>query len=247
MCGRVTLTVPAIEAVAEVLGAEVDPAQAAAYAPSTNVAPSEMHWMLRRSNDRRRLERAAWGFTLPEQKRLFFNARGETAARIGLFRAAWERRRCVIPTDGFYEWSGPPGDRRPTWFRAPDEGLLWMAGLFDERDGTPRFTILTTQSSGLVAALHDRMPVLLRPDQVDTWLDTPDEALVRPAPLDALIARPASPSVNGTRRAAKAKQPDAMAVDSPAANAVIEARPSAKPSIATSGGRAARQLSLFDK
>lgn len=236
MCGRVTLTVPAIEAVAEALGAELDPTDAAAYEPRANVAPSERHWMLRRSNaGRRRLERAAWGFTVPAAtatQRLMFNARSETAERLGLFRDAWQRRRCVVPTDGFYEWSGPRGDRRPTWFRAPDEGLLLMAGLFDERADGTRFTILTTRSSGLVAPLHDRMPVVLRPDQVEAWLEAPDPALMEPAPPEALVARPASPSVNSTR-------PRRTAAD-PSGRSDQASRSEARPAT----GRA-KQLSLF--
>jgi putative SOS response-associated peptidase YedK len=217
MCGRFTATWPSYADLVRALDlggmgvASVDE-QALLYRPRWNVAPMEHHWVVRLSPERgdRELAPAAWGF-LPGAARgsrpsyPLINARGESVARQPAFKDAFARRRCVVPVDGFYEWIGPPKARRPVWFHPPDGGLLRLAGLWGRArgrgDDAPalEFTILTTAANDVVAPAHDRMPVVLAPDDVDAWLHAGEDAaleLVHPAPHDALVGTPVSPRAN---------------------------------------------------
>jgi putative SOS response-associated peptidase YedK len=196
MCSRITLTQSQLPEVAELLEAELDAADAAAWRPRYNVAPTDRHVILRESDGRRQLTPAFWGFVV-HGRPLIINARSETAAHRPAFRGALERRRCVVPTDGFYEWEGEKGDRRPLWFHPPDRGLLLLAGLYDlSHEGHLTFTILTTAANEVVARAHDRMPVILTRDETRVWLSHPATDLLVPAPPDLLVAQPVGPRVN---------------------------------------------------
>lgn len=192
MCGRFTLTEKDLLRLAHALGAVVDPALAGAWRPRFNVAPGQDALVLRDAGGLR-LERARFGLG-GEGGPLRFNARSETAAETRAFRAAWVTRRCIVPADGFYEWEGPAGARRPIWFHDPARRPLRFAALFGEDAGRLAFTILTAPARGLVAALHDRMPVLVPEDGVRPWLG--GGPLPAPSPEDALVGGPASPRVN---------------------------------------------------
>lgn len=219
MCGRFTLAVPSFPELAEILGAAADPALEALYKPRYNIAPTNTHVVLRLHDGHRELVPARWGLINhwskdPSVGSRQINARSETARSRPAYRDAFERRRCVIPADGFYEWSGPKGARRPLWFHPPKGGLLHLAGLYETwknpATGAPErtFTVLTTEANDLIAPLHDRMPAILSPEDVDAWIATPDEGepsnadeaakLLRPALSAALEARPVSTRVNGT-------------------------------------------------
>jgi putative SOS response-associated peptidase YedK len=102
----------------------------------------------------------------------------------------------VVPADGFFEWQGGRGDRRPLWFHAPAGGLLLFAGLAFEHQGTRSFVILTTSANDLLRPLHDRMPALLSREAAEAWLSHPDERLLVPAPESALVSREVSERVN---------------------------------------------------
>lgn len=217
MCGRFTATWPSYVDLVRALdlggmGVAAVDEQSLLYRPRWNVAPMEHHWVVRlgpRQTDRQ-LALAAWGF-LPGAGRgskpsyPLINARSESVARQPAFKDAFARRRCVVPVDGFYEWVGPPKARRPVWFHPPEGELLRLAGLWGPArgrgEGAPEleFTILTTAANDVVAPAHDRMPVILAPDDVDAWLHAGDEdalALLRPAPSAALVGTPVSPHAN---------------------------------------------------
>lgn len=238
MCARFTLAVPDFAWLARALEVAVDagstlgaadqpPAGASTteaarlYRPRYNVAPSDVHLVLRAQDGRRELVPALWGITprwsqgpaaAPARRgahaggSAIVNARAETARSKPTFRGAFAARRCVVPADGFYEWTGAKGARRPFWFHPAEGGLLHLAGLYeaaaDAPTGQPHvtFTILTTGPNAEVAKVHDRMPAILTPADVTAWLSgaTPEqaEALLRPAPPGALIARPVSTRVN---------------------------------------------------
>src|SRR5262249_62205998 len=134
MCGRFTLTVPDLDLLAELLGVPADPALAERYRPRYNVAPSDAHLIVAGEKGGRRLVSATWG--LGAQLRI--NARSETARERPTFQRAFARGRCVVPADGFFEWSGPEKARRPLWYRRVDGGLLLMAGLFEPGPAGPR-------------------------------------------------------------------------------------------------------------
>ncbi len=198
-----TLSRRDLDEVADELEAVYLPGMAASYRPRFNLAPTDAHMVLRLeggAGGRRLLMPAVWGLGLPGRGPLLINARAETAAVLGSFREAFARRRCVIPADGFYEWQGQGETRRPFWIHPPGGGLLRLAGLYDEAPGGGlRFTVLTTAASSDVAALHDRMPVLLSDEGVGAWLRDGGGALLRPAPGGALVALAVSRRVNSVK------------------------------------------------
>ncbi|WP_437646522.1 SOS response-associated peptidase [Sorangium sp. So ce362] len=229
MCARFTLAVPDFASLVAMLEAAVgagaagggtarvivaDPRAAALYRPRYNIAPSTVHPVLRAQGGQRELVPGTWGFAGRFARggaapSLLANARAESARTKPTFRGAFAAHRCVVPADGFYEWTGPKGARRPTWFHPAGGGLLRLAGLYqpakdpDTGELDLRFTILTTEASADVAPVHDRMPVLLEPEDVDLWLGAGEgadaeraEALLRPAPRGSLAARAVSPRVN---------------------------------------------------
>lgn len=208
MCGRFTLTVAHLEEVAEALGAGFEAAHVDAYLPRYNVAPGNSHWLVRSALGRRELVPASWGLVNgwakdPSVGLRQINARGETLAAKPAWRSAFARRRCIIPADGFYEWSGPAKQRAPFWFHTPERSLLRMAGLWedwtDPQSGEVRttFTIVTTAAVEPVLSLHDRMPVLLAPETVGSWLDGPEPGRVLgPGEAGRLVASAASRRVN---------------------------------------------------
>jgi putative SOS response-associated peptidase YedK len=191
MCGRYTLTYQDLGEVVAELGAILDPAAAALHHPRFNIAPTNAAIIACPRGDAPVIVPGTWGLRLGG--RLVINVRGETApARMA---AAWARGRCVVPADGFYEWTGAKGERRPLRFHAPDGRPLLMAGLFEAQEGAPpAFAVLTTAARAPVAAVHDRMPLLLSPASARAWLSGPPRAL-RPDEV-ALSSTEASPRVN---------------------------------------------------
>lgn len=180
MCGRITLTTPDVEAVARMLDAQVTPEAARIYRPRYNAAPTDTHVVM---NAQRLLVPAVWGFASGQ-----INARSEKQRR---------GERIIVAADGFYEWTGPAKARQPVWFRPRDGGLLYLAGLAEPLpDGRLGFVVLTTDAQGLVARIHDRMPVMLPRAQVQAWLDRGDALLIAP---DELKALPVSQRVNDVR------------------------------------------------
>jgi putative SOS response-associated peptidase YedK len=199
MCGRMTLSRRELAELADELDALPVAGAADAYRPRFNVAPTDTHPIVRLdpNSGQRHLEPAIWGFAPTAAGRPpLFNARSETAPVKDSFRGAFVNGRCVVPADGFYEWAGSGDARRPFWLHRTDGKLLLFAGLYEPSPDGRRFTVLTTGPNATVARLHDRMPVILAPDQVDRWLRRGDPALLQPAPDDALVVTPVSSRVN---------------------------------------------------
>jgi putative SOS response-associated peptidase YedK len=217
MCGRFTLTRRDFDALAAELGAEAAPELSAQYRPRYNIAPTDWHWLVRQKLEVRQLLPARWGLVNSWAKDAKsaarqINARGETAPKSRAFGEAFVARRCVVPADGFFEWTGAKANRRPIWYHAPGGGLLLFAGLYESwmdpatREWMRTFTILTTDANETVEPVHDRMPVILSPDRVDDWLYVPAEErarqaeeaakLVRPSAAAELVATPVSARVN---------------------------------------------------
>ncbi len=196
MCGRLTLTTRDVYDVARALAAEVDRERARLYRPRWNVAPTDEHWVvLLDEAGQRCLVRARFGFEASGGQ-LVINARSETAATLPSFRRAFSEGRCLVPADGFYEWSGGRAERQPLWFHDPAGRLLVFAGLVTESHGSPAFVILTTAANDVMRPVHDRMPVLLSPEGAESWLARPDPDLLAPAPAMWLAARAVSKRVN---------------------------------------------------
>lgn len=111
------------------------------------------------------------------------NARADTLATKPAFRAAFRRRRCLVPSSGYFEWTGAVGHKQPWFIHAPDNALLVFAGLWEawratEHDEWLRtFTVVTGEPGEVSKDIHDRQPVILPPDAWAAWLTgTPDEA-----------------------------------------------------------------------
>jgi len=106
-----------------------------------------------------------------------FNARIEDAQHKPTFRQVWRHGRCLIPVGGFYEWTGPKGQRQPYFFRAAgNEENLFLAGLASRWHSLLTCTILTRAATEAMAGLHDRMPVILNADERESWLGGSDGA-----------------------------------------------------------------------
>jgi putative SOS response-associated peptidase YedK len=196
MCGRMTLSKRELAEIADELAAIIDPEAGAAYRPRYNVAPTDLHPVVRLVHGRRRLELARWGFapTGPGRPPLF-NARADTAPTKEAFRAAFAGGRCVVPADGFYEWRTTADGRQPVWIHRPDGKLLLMAGLWE----AGRFAVLTTEPSDLLRPIHDRMPALMSEGEAAAWLAGPTQRVLHPAPEGFLAVRPVSGRVNSVR------------------------------------------------
>ena len=212
MCGRFTLTYRKAEMVAAELGVPVE--SLTDYRPRYNIAPTDSHWIMRTRFEDREIVPARWGlvnFWMADRKQAFknINARAETVQTSRAFREAFKKGRCVVPADGFFEWTGAKEDRRPIWFHRDDGGLILFAGLYESWKPAPdqkerTFTIITTTPNGLVEPVHDRMPVILEEDAIDDWLYAREEParlmeLLRPAREGLLIATHVSTRVNSVK------------------------------------------------
>ena len=135
------------------------------------------------------------------------NAKSETAATSGMFRRAMERRRCLVPADGFYEWKGAKPPKQPYFIHLKDGAPFAFAGLWErwtpEEGAKPvdTFTILTTEPNDLMRPLHNRMPVNIDSRDYGRWLDgeSPPSAvadLLKPYRAEGMEAWPVSTRVN---------------------------------------------------
>lgn len=198
MCGRYTLTATP-EELAAAFPNHTPPAD---YAPRFNIAPTQQVVVI--PNDGQgQMQLFRWGLVPfwakdPKIGSRMINARGETLPEKPAFRTAFKRRRCLILSDGFYEWQKQPDGKTkiPQYIRLASGQPFAFAGLWEvwrpDETASPLYscTIITTAPNDLVATIHDRMPVILPRDAYTTWLH-PDE--VDPVSLMPLLtAYPAS-------------------------------------------------------
>jgi len=182
--------------------------------PRFNIAPSQPVPIVRIKGGRRIITMAQWGFvpswTKGKPKLRPINARAETVTHSGMFRDAFQRRRCLIPADGFFEWQGSKAPKQPYYIRMRAGQPFGLAGLWErwrpEPDAEPvdTCTIITTTPNAVTARLHNRMPLIIAPADYERWLDpaTPAAqvaALLQPYPADSMEAIPVSAQVNNTR------------------------------------------------
>jgi putative SOS response-associated peptidase YedK len=184
------------------------------FQPRFNVCPTTQIDTIVAEDDARHLERMRWGLVpywwkkpLKELKLATFNARAEAITEKPMFRSAFKRKRCLIPVSGYYEWQTTPGGKQPWYFTARDGSpALTIAGLWDEwknpetGESLKSCTMIITEPNEFVAEVHDRMPVLLKPNQFDPWLrGEAGVEYLKPAPNDFLQKRPVSKRVNSSR------------------------------------------------
>jgi putative SOS response-associated peptidase YedK len=189
---------------------------AAGDMPRYNIAPSQP--ILAVANDKPdKYDHFFWGLIPswakdPTIGNKMCNARGETLAEKNAFKNAYKRRRCLIPADGFYEWKlNPDGKtKQPMYIRFKGHkpfafGGLWEYWADDQGNEIRSATIITTRPNGLMASMHDRMPVIIPPTAFERWLkkgDTPHEELdelIAPYPESEMEAYPVSKTVNAPR------------------------------------------------
>lgn len=204
MCGRFTLTAPG-DALAEVFELDDVPE----VVPRYNIAPTQPVLVVSARGSRRVAEALPWGVRFPpkggRRSPLLINARAETLGAQPAWREALAERRCLVPADGFYEWQGQGDARQPWYFARDDARAFAFAGLWQPPfgpDGQRACTIVTTDPLPPVAAIHDRMPLLVAPEDHRLWLDpaAPREEIARllltPPRVDALVAHPVGKGVN---------------------------------------------------
>ena len=186
--------------------------------PRYNVAPSQEVAAVRADDRGRGLSMLRWGL-IPGWARdvrigyKLINARAETASTKPSFRAAFRARRCLIPADGFYEWTGRGSARQPWLIGLEDGALFAFAGLWERwtvpdgqalpaslaeygpGDAIETCTILTTSANEALASLHHRMPVILSPGEFDPWL-AGENVPLDPCPAEAMTVRAVSTRVN---------------------------------------------------
>lgn len=211
MCSRYSLTSPP-EAVRAYFAYRETPNFPARY----NVAPTQSVPVVCREGNERSFRMMRWGLLPwfvkdPKTFPTLINARVEGVMSKSAFREAFAYRRCLVPADGFYEWTGRKGAKRPFMLRPSAGGLIAFAGLWErwrDREGneTDTVAILTCDANRTVGALHDRMPVVLPKETFEAWLDceaTAAEealALLRPAPDDLFEAVELDPKINDSRK-----------------------------------------------
>lgn len=216
MCGRFTLTATP-DQLAQQFGLPTEPIVAARY----NIAPTQPVAVVRLNpqSKSREWELVQWGLVPswakdPSIGNQLINARSETVSEKPSFRTAFKRRRCLVPATGFYEWQRQEKRKQPYYMTLAGGAPFAIAGLWEHWEGgdgsvLETCTLLTTEANELMEPLHNRMPVILHPEDYAAWVgtgvdDTPQTLdqlrhLFRPYPADAMSAYPVSTYVNNAR------------------------------------------------
>lgn len=210
MCGRFTLTTEE-SAIRAAFGV---PNGSLTWQPQFNIAPSQAVLAVIADGAERRLGRLTWGLVPPwspgpKSSYATFNARSETLLQQRTWKRLMPKRRCLVPADGYFEWDRTT--RQPHRIHLTDRPLFAFAGLWDTwvaKDGSQRVdscTIITCAASPSLAALHDRMPVILPPHAEAIWLNPavtepePLLSLLQPYPDSTLHAYPVGRAVGNVR------------------------------------------------
>lgn len=202
MCGRYALHANP-DVVALQFGLEAAPQFKASY----NVCPGSEILVVRSDRDARRVARQhRWGLIPhwakdPSIGNKLANARGESLAARPAFRDAFRQWRCLVPASGFYEWHSG-AYKQPWYLRPADAELFGLAGITALWNGVRSVSLITTAPNTLMQSIHDRMPVIIAPEDYGAWLDPAnhdtDELMnyVRPYPAERMAGWPVSVRVN---------------------------------------------------
>ncbi len=216
MCGRYSLGAPLIDLV-DIFDVPLPEFE---HPPRFNIAPTQDAPVVAVGGRGRRMGLLRWGLVPSWAKEpglgsRLINARSETVAEKPAFKGAFQRRRCLVPADGYFEWrKGAPdtpgsGAKTPFWIHREERLPMAFAGLWEKwepRQGPPlhTFAILTTEATAAFQDIHPRMPVILPQGEWARWLDPGAVAeellpMLRPYPGDDLRAYPVSTLVNSPR------------------------------------------------
>ncbi|MEF3304261.1 SOS response-associated peptidase [Paenibacillus sp. GYB003] len=212
MCGRYTITVSLEELM---LFFSIDQPNVPFHIPRYNVAPMQMVPAILNDGERNRLGELRWGLVPvwakdPKIGNLMINARSETITEKPAFRGLLTRKRCVIPADGFYEWKKEGSKKQPYRIVLRSRTLFGFAGLYDTWTGPngekiSTCTVITTTPNKLMEDIHDRMPVILQPEDEEVWLDRKNQdkdflqSILRPYDASDMYAYPVGSAVGNVR------------------------------------------------
>lgn len=186
------------------------------FRPNWNAAPSQQLPVIIDADGELQMHPMQWGlipaWLKPGEKPKVapINARSETIAEKPMFRNLIKRKRCLVPANGFYEWKRTGGPKQPFFIHLADEPIMLMAGLYDVcagEDGEQQssYTIITGAPNDVMAEIHDRMPMIIRPDDVELWMDAdineiePLEPLLQPIANKEIEMYPVSTEVNNVK------------------------------------------------
>jgi putative SOS response-associated peptidase YedK len=200
MCGRY-----AIHANPEVVALQFGLDEAPQFKASYNVCPGTDITVVRMNREKKRVAREhRWGLIPhwakdPSIGNKLANARGESLTERPAFRDAFRRARCLVPASGFYEWQSVAGRKHPWYFVPIDGRLFGLAGITSTWNGIRSVSLITTAPNAVMEPIHDRMPVIIAPEDYATWLDPANESpmeLVRPYPAEHMKTHPVSSRVS---------------------------------------------------
>lgn len=209
MCGRYTLTKPGKTLQAHFAFMEPKFGHKERY----NIAPTQEAPVVIRQESKLELHSLRWGLVPAWAKdetlgSRMINARAETIQEKPSFKEPFKTKRCLVPADGFIEWENTKGGKKPHYFTLQNNALFAFAGIWSEwkkNGGWLRtFSIITTDCNALVHPIHHRMPVLLAPENYNTWLDTSTEtatlkSLLTPFPADSMERIAISKEINSAK------------------------------------------------
>jgi putative SOS response-associated peptidase YedK len=223
MCGRFVLKAERDEIEREFAVRSETESTAAAHETTDfhsaryNIAPSQIVAAIRQFETERIVSGLKWGLVPGWAKdagkiKEMINARAETLTEKPMFRNAFRARRCIVPASGFYEWQKPAGGgkgaKQPFYFYLKDKPVFGFAALWEERTDTETgealesCAIITTEANATLTPVHDRMPVILKPEDYDAWLDPKEmdaerlQKLLKPYPSYEMNSHAVSKQVN---------------------------------------------------
>jgi putative SOS response-associated peptidase YedK len=230
MCGRLVISEPDLSVFVEPF--HVQQVDVGEWQPRFNLAPTQLAPLITNEAERR-LSLARFGLIPywaddPKIANRLINARSESAARSKVFKPALQARRGIIPANGYFEWRATAHGKRPIFIHDPRGQALALAAIWESwRDPNGErirsFAVLTRSSQGFLCEIHDRMPCVLRPEDVEAWLDAEQPALPKLASIlhasgevEHLVGRWVSALANSPRNdgpecIAEAAEPEAAA------------------------------------
>ncbi|HEY8562294.1 MAG TPA: SOS response-associated peptidase [Pyrinomonadaceae bacterium] len=211
MCGRFTNNAKERDIEQEF---KVGKLNSVTFAARYNIAPSQIIPAVTEANGERAVNEFRWGLVPAWAKddaigNKLINARAETLAEKPSFKNAYAKRRCIIPASGFYEWAKKgDGKKQPFYFYLKDKPVFGFAGLWEEwtdretGELLETCTIITTEANACLEPVHDRMPVILKPEDYDQWLDEKEkkterlQTLLVPYPAAEMASHAVGKAVN---------------------------------------------------
>jgi putative SOS response-associated peptidase YedK len=181
------------------------------YRPGNNISPGQQIAAVLRKDDQNSLVNFRWGLIPswakdPSIGNKMINARAETVSEKPSFREAFKKRRCLIIADGFYEWQKLDRKKKPYKFSLKSGQPFGFAGLYEtwmspEKEPIQTCTIITTEPNELIQSIHDRMPVIVKKELEDFWIDPGNDnqkellAILKPYSPEEMMMSPVDPSL----------------------------------------------------